>query len=209
MILTVLEKLSEKPLIFKGGTALMLCYGIDRFSEDLDFDCQYNVSANSLKNLLSKVADVEIKKDTETTKRFKLSTEEVEYLKVEISLRKYKPSYPLKKLKDNLYVYDINDLFLQKLNALSNRGKARDLYDIAFICYQYYNKLSSNYRKKIYNLFASKDEIYNLIPKFIDAFNEDKMLTDEDLLISVNRLILFYKKVEKDLKNLKVERKNF
>jgi predicted nucleotidyltransferase component of viral defense system len=28
----------NKPLVLKGGTALMLCYQIDRFSEDLGFD---------------------------------------------------------------------------------------------------------------------------------------------------------------------------
>ena len=28
----------EKPLVLKGGTALMLGYGLQRFSEDLDFD---------------------------------------------------------------------------------------------------------------------------------------------------------------------------
>jgi len=26
------------PMVLKGGTALKLCYGLDRFSEDLDFD---------------------------------------------------------------------------------------------------------------------------------------------------------------------------
>ncbi len=25
-------------MVLKGGTALLLCYGLDRFSEDLDFD---------------------------------------------------------------------------------------------------------------------------------------------------------------------------
>lgn len=28
---------TDSGLILKGGTALMLCYGLDRFSEDLEF----------------------------------------------------------------------------------------------------------------------------------------------------------------------------
>lgn len=36
-ICEVIEE-ENKPLVLKGGTALMLCYQIDRFSEDLDFD---------------------------------------------------------------------------------------------------------------------------------------------------------------------------
>lgn len=46
--LLALEHLSQSPfapkLVFIGGTSLRLVYGIDRFSEDLDFDCK-NLSA--------------------------------------------------------------------------------------------------------------------------------------------------------------------
>ena len=42
--LLALEHLSQSPyadrLVFIGGTCLRLVYGIDRFSEDLDFDCK-------------------------------------------------------------------------------------------------------------------------------------------------------------------------
>lgn len=34
----VLNNLVETPLVLKGGTALYLGYGLNRFSEDLDFD---------------------------------------------------------------------------------------------------------------------------------------------------------------------------
>ena len=32
------------PMVLKGGTALLLCYGLDRFSEDLDFDCEKRIN---------------------------------------------------------------------------------------------------------------------------------------------------------------------
>ncbi len=38
-------------LTFQGGTSLRLCYGADRFSEDLDFAGGKNFAANDLKNM--------------------------------------------------------------------------------------------------------------------------------------------------------------
>jgi len=37
-IVKILKNLKDKPLVLKGGTALMLYYNLDRFSEDIDFD---------------------------------------------------------------------------------------------------------------------------------------------------------------------------
>ncbi len=34
----IARSLQDTPLILKGGTALLLVHGLDRFSEDLDFD---------------------------------------------------------------------------------------------------------------------------------------------------------------------------
>lgn len=48
------EKVSTQ-LFFVGGTALRLLFGLDRFSEDLDFD-SYGVSGVELKTLLEQVA---------------------------------------------------------------------------------------------------------------------------------------------------------
>lgn len=50
------EKISTK-LFFVGGTALRLLFGLDRFSEDLDFDAP-GVSRDDIKGLLEKVVGV-------------------------------------------------------------------------------------------------------------------------------------------------------
>jgi predicted nucleotidyltransferase component of viral defense system len=34
----IVESVNDTPLVLKGGTVLLLAYGLDRFSEDLDFD---------------------------------------------------------------------------------------------------------------------------------------------------------------------------
>lgn len=34
----IAKSISDSPTVLKGGTALLLAYGLDRYSEDLDFD---------------------------------------------------------------------------------------------------------------------------------------------------------------------------
>jgi predicted nucleotidyltransferase component of viral defense system len=55
--------------VLKGGTALMTCYGLDRFSEDIDFDATdsnlfYYIGEYCKENDLS----YRIAKDTETVR---------------------------------------------------------------------------------------------------------------------------------------------
>ncbi len=40
---SIVKAVSDTTLILKGGTALLLIYGLDRFSEDLDFDSQKKI----------------------------------------------------------------------------------------------------------------------------------------------------------------------
>jgi len=93
---SILKNLSDTPLVLKGGSALYLGYGLNRFSEDLDFD--------SLKklNLLNKIKssappdividDIHIKKDTDTLSRYIVNyhiqgTDIEDVLKLEVSYR--------------------------------------------------------------------------------------------------------------------------
>ncbi len=65
----IVKNLADTPMVLKGGTALYLGYGLNRFSEDLDFDCHKKI------NLLGRVKsaipngiilnDIHIKKDTD------------------------------------------------------------------------------------------------------------------------------------------------
>ncbi|GAA7059861.1 hypothetical protein HpCHN102_00750 [Helicobacter pylori] len=70
----IVKNLVDTPMVLKGGTALYLGYGLNRFSENLDFDCCKKI------NLLSKVKstipngiilnDIHIKKDTDSVGRY-------------------------------------------------------------------------------------------------------------------------------------------
>ena len=46
VMLNFLTELNQKSIdyILKGGTALFLCYGLDRFSTDIDLDSKRNLN---------------------------------------------------------------------------------------------------------------------------------------------------------------------
>ncbi len=138
-------------LYFKGGTALRLLYRSPRFSEDLDFDSP-DKRISSLEDLIvAALLDVEsVGIDTEITESkqtsggylstaiFKLTDFNI-MNKIEISLRngttkgevttvenEYLPTYTLVQLQES-------QLVTSKLNALLNRRKPRDFYDLYFM----------------------------------------------------------------------------
>ena len=43
----IARSLRDTPLVLKGGTALLFGYGLDRFSEDLDFDSHQKLNLES------------------------------------------------------------------------------------------------------------------------------------------------------------------
>jgi predicted nucleotidyltransferase component of viral defense system len=131
-------------LVLKGGTSLLLAYGLDRFSEDMDFDGKYPVE---LENCIERAAgksgisieSIHLSKDTETTKRYKVhygaENEHGSYpLKVECSFRQASTINENDVVKiDGIRVYRIEKLAGLKVIALLNREKARDIYDVHFL----------------------------------------------------------------------------
>ena len=117
--------------ILKGGTSLMLCYGLTRFSEDIDLDTKLGNNFFPLVKKYCSQNQLEYveKKNTETTKRVMLHYDfqgEDKTLKIEVSLRNRNLDDSLIQTKNGIKVYKINPLFNLKLNALSGRNKIRD-----------------------------------------------------------------------------------
>lgn len=163
--------------ILKGGTALSLYYGLNRYSEDLDFDCL--TSNMNCINRLKQCKDfnkwnISIKKDTDTVFRFMIDYGSVSHLgkyplKIEISSRNKSllNSNILKYNKfDNVNVYCIEDLIEMKATAFSGRDKIRDFFDLGYLLkeYPHYFKESTLFsiREKI--IYSGEDEL-NLLLK--------------------------------------------
>jgi len=58
---SITRSLADTPLILKGGTALLFAYGLNRFSEDLDFDSNKHLR---LENRIEKAAGNLVKIDS-------------------------------------------------------------------------------------------------------------------------------------------------
>jgi predicted nucleotidyltransferase component of viral defense system len=148
-------------MCFIGGTCLRLVHGINRFSEDLDFDCK-NLDQTKFMRLTDNLAlylekcgyKVEIKdKESEKLSAFRRSIyfpellysmhlsgyrEQRFLLKVETQDQKIE--YPCETVFLNrcgflfpLKVAPISVLCAMKVMAVINRGKGRDFYDLIFL----------------------------------------------------------------------------
>lgn len=154
-------------IILKGGTALMIYHGLDRFSEDLDFDAtQDSIQAlNGLMKVLESQTGYKINytKDTQTVQRYMIHYGNEFYchgdksLKVEVSYRQ-KDFNDLKytEQRDGIVIYRISRLAEMKGMALANRDKIRDIYDICFLIINYKEKIGCTAKNIIQGAFYSK-----------------------------------------------------
>jgi predicted nucleotidyltransferase component of viral defense system len=141
---------SEK-IYFKGGTALRILYRSPRFSEDLDFSAP-SINQELIENLIEETSlrinqtgiNIDINEAAVTSGGY-LSIIDFEIggekfgVTLEISARKKKPSGELV-LIDNPYIDAYSavplkreELITEKIEALLNRKKPRDFYDLYFM----------------------------------------------------------------------------
>ena len=125
---------------FKGGTAALMFYGLDRFSVDLDFDL---LDESQEKNVFDRMLNIVKRFGTIKelhVKRFNLFIvlsyeDKAHNVKVEINRRQFGSRYEIKTyLGISLQVMVIQDMFAHKLMAMYERaGKtSRDIYDVWF-----------------------------------------------------------------------------
>lgn len=171
-------------MVLKGGTALLLCYGLDRFSEDLDFDSPKKFSiTRRVEHTFAKfspVYEVKTVKDTATVQRLKSHYQGVHgdrLLKIETSFR-HSPSPDTVVIINGIRTYTIGTLIDQKIDALIGRTAARDLYDVAFLARTYRSDFSEASIQKLTALMVDVDTIEY---RFLEAFEEDELM-DEKML---------------------------
>ena len=136
---------ASEAFVLKGGTALLTCYGLDRLSEDIYLDGK-DTGIESIVSSFCEDNGFTYRKDKETitVKRYFLNYgNDRNPLKIEVSFRKKQINNDETRKINGILVYDIDSLCRMKTNAYSSRDKIRDLYDITFICNNYYDSLSS------------------------------------------------------------------
>lgn len=188
--------------ILKGGTSLLRCYKLDRFSEDIDLDGTHNKNFQKIVDEFCRKNHYtyRVAKDTDIVKRYMINYDGNERpLKVEISYRRKEISEDEITEIDGITVYKINVICIMKANAYSSRDKIRDLYDICFICNNYWDVLSEDVKKMIRSAVEYKGiEQFEYITK--DQKDEliDNKKLEEDFLKMYEKLNLLAETDEND-----------
>lgn len=179
LILFIIYSKAAKELVFKGGTALAKCYGLNRFSEDLDFTVLENIDIVNvirkgldefgIKYNMQKITGVE-------TEKYRIKIEGILYTGIEktkcnitldfsfrekvllnpkiVTIGYYMDIIP----SFDVYVMDEKEIFAEKIRAILTRESARDLYDLIFLIKRGINFDTHlvNEKLKIYNLKFEK-----------------------------------------------------
>jgi len=128
---------------FKGGTAALLFYGLNRFSVDLDFDLLDAEKEDYVFDRIKKILETYGTLKEEDKKRFNLfyllsyseKIEGAQNIKVEINRRDFGSKYEVKSyLGIPMLVMIKEDMFAHKIVAMYERiGTAnRDIFDVYF-----------------------------------------------------------------------------
>ena len=181
--------------ILKGGTAMARCYGLDRFSEDIDLD-GYKQDIGSFVKAFCATYGYKFReaKNTELVKRYFIYYgNDTKPLKVEVSYRDKNKSIEersqITETIGGIKVYSIDVLAMMKSLAYQGRDKIRDLYDLCFICEKYINSLSPTTKAAISSALAYRG---------LDQF-EYLIATQKDPLIDENKLLDKYLKMHENL----------
>lgn len=157
-ILYTLYSSAGKEMVFKGGTCLYKLYGLNRFSEDLDFSVSKPVD---FKKLLEKVMRLigqngvhgRIKIFEEYKNRINATLElkgplyngnpkSLCFIGMDVNVREptlFPPErlvlhHPYRDIPGfDVFAMSISEILLEKIESIFNRNKARDVYDLWFL----------------------------------------------------------------------------
>ncbi|BCB96854.1 hypothetical protein JZK55_17760 [Dissulfurispira thermophila] len=160
-------------LIFTGGTMLRLCYGLNRFSIDLDFYLYKEIDARDyfrrLKEYLSRYYVIKDAENKFYTMIFEIKSKDFpRSLKIEIRKKtgKFKTdlSIAYSKYADKQVLVrslSLEEVMMSKIEAFLGRKEIRDVFDMEFLV------------KRGIEIKASKDEIKRLIDNILSLKKKD------------------------------------
>lgn len=142
-----------KTFFFKGGTAIRLAYGSDRFSEDLDFtvtrgiDNPIDYAKKTVDSLTVEIPDISMKPvKTIAGQSAKISLQSFAShqpltIKLDFSLREDVLTPQLAAIKTSLPIAGTplvdtvskEEILAEKIRAVINRRKGRDIYDLWYL----------------------------------------------------------------------------
>lgn len=180
--LNYLNKRSDK-FVLKGGTCLLLFYGLNRMSEDLDFDSVKDRIENIVVDFCRECKlDFRMKKNTATVEKFFIMLDDgIKTLKIEVSHRENYINDKDTKFVNGIRIYKINKLAELKSTAYVDRSKLRDLFDVCFIVNNYWQNLSLDVQQKVSDAFIQRtfDNFTYVTKEQSDPLIDEKRLRDD------------------------------
>jgi len=173
---------------FKGGTAALLFFGLDRFSVDLDFDLLDETKEDYVFDQIIKVVKKYGILKESYKKRFNLFCllsyeDKAHNIKVEINRRQFGSKYEMKTyLGVSMLVMVPEDMFAHKLMAMTERiGKtSRDIYDVWFFLNKHFP-----INKEIVEKRAGKS--FNQVVK--NCISQLEKMDNHDVLTGIGELL--------------------
>lgn len=192
----ILAKLFQKfnTLYFKGGTCLQKCYGIKRFSEDLDFNYE-DISMTKIVKVIEEAFETKITDQYKTSfgesfsiqfKGILFNGSQQSMCKISFDFRENDTyNKPLKKIIRPIYkdlpqyfllALEEKEILAEKVRAIITRYKARDVFDL--------NELLLNGTEIDFELIKKKLKTYNKkfnIKEFEEKLEEKRKIYDEEM----------------------------
>jgi|SRR3989338_1969196 len=153
LLLFVVYQIHGNDIVFKGGTALKKCYGLDRFSEDLDFTCAGDIDMEKIENMLDRFK-VDLTKESRKYENGLKVTMKIKgplYIGVPQSQCRFIIDFSFREnvilppaiktigrfLEEipsfDVFVMQEKEILAEKIRAILSRKKARDVYDLWFL----------------------------------------------------------------------------
>ena len=204
--------------ILKGGSALRFYYGLDRYSEDLDFD--------TIGNSMDIFKQLKLHRDFDSWKIYEKKVTEISTrLTIDYGAKSELGDYPLKidisgrdKIRlrngllkysnvDGVNVYDIDTIIDLKSVAFCQRNKIRDFYDVGFLLENYPqhfdDKTLANIVSKI--MYSGIDELNAQLMDEVEKHSLIERVDDIEIVYCYAEKILeMIEKIQNEKENTQV-----
>ncbi len=199
VVLLFLYRHAGNWLVFKGGTALQKTYGLNRFSEDLDFtsrketglaEMAHRVSTDLL--IFGLENEVEIKKNVSEVIIYRIkgplydgSQRSMAVLRLEVSLREdvilKEDTREVVPVYTDLQPYivtmmSLEEMLAEKVRAIMTRNKARDVFDVWFLI-----KKNVTVNMELINKKLEYDDMHFDSDTFLSSLTAKKSIWEKEL----------------------------
>ncbi len=176
----VAASVQDTPMVLKGGTALYLTRGLDRFSEDLDFDSTKSINLvtrihRAARKVNVKITDLRLKKHTETTQRYMVQYQDADGIQRRLKIETKIGTVDAGRVETvgGIKTYSPSAIIDQKLEAAQSRAKIRDLYDLHFLSRRYPDQFTVDQAKRFQDWARDPDA---LASRYGQDLKDDKLL---------------------------------